>query len=143
MTANETPAALLRRAADRLDALAEAASGTRWWTVLDDGRGLVYADTPRWPGETGMGHLAVAYESNRGDISEEDATWMGVLGPQIAAPLSAWLRAEAQRVGGPISDNVAAGRVRIEHHSWGPVASTPHAPALALARSILGEAGTT
>lgn len=131
MTANETPAALLRRAADRVDALAEAASGTRWWTVLDDGRGLVYADTPRWPGETGMGHLAVAYESNRGDISEEDATWMGVLGPQIAAPLAAWLRAEADCAEHPLI--VFGG-------------ATVHSPttdqAVAFARSILGEAET-
>lgn len=109
MTANETPAALLRRAADRLDETAAETSPEPW-------------ATPR--------------------VRAVLVPWVALMSVEIAAPLAAWLRAEAQRVGGPIYDDVAAGHVRIEHHSWGTVASTPYAPALALARSILGEAET-
>lgn len=73
VTAPETPAALLRRAADRLDALASRATSGPWRTadVEDESEG------------------------GRGD-----ADWMATLNPAVAPHLSSWLRGHADYIEG-------------------------------------------
>ncbi len=144
MTAPESSADLLRRAADRLDQLATAATGERWeasakypeaWTV--EARWPPLPPPPRRgvrnPPER---HHTVVEESGDGDVPEHDARYIAAMGPQVAAPLAAWLRTEADKADGPIARDIAAGRVRIDMPAAQP------SPALVFARALLGEEET-
>jgi hypothetical protein len=78
--------------------------------------------------------LYVAAESSEGDVREPDTHWIAMLGPQVAAPLAAWLRYAAALIDIQFRDYVDPAdpdAVRhIEQMHWHP---------LAVARSILGE----
>ncbi len=116
---------VLRRAAEKLDQLAAETTGHRWEAVENYPGMWVVA--PAWvepPTKKGVRnpprpHGYVASESNTGDIAEPDVRWMVTCGPQVAAPLAAWLRGHA--------DYIAA------------VQCSADSDALALARAILGE----
>lgn len=143
VTAPEPPASLLRRAADELESRAAATTGD-WWEAVENYPGA-WVVRPRWTQPSiphrGVRNLPeassyVASESSQGDIEEGDVKWMAALGPQVAAPLAAWLRAEADlaevvdRRPGPIADMTGMGST-----SLAPFGS----PALTLARVLLHE----
>lgn len=96
MTAPESSADLLRRAADRLDQLAAATTGDRWEVV--ENYPDMWVVSPLWnrppPKRTGY----VASESDSGDLAEPDVHWIAAMGPQVAAPIAAWLRGAAPQV---------------------------------------------
>lgn len=95
MTAPESPASLLRRAAARIDQLAAETSGDSWNAVENYPDAWVvrahYAQKP--PGSAEY----LAAESSHGDMKPADVRWMVALGPQVAPHLSSWLRFEADQ----------------------------------------------
>lgn len=126
MTALDSPSALLRRAATRVEELAAAATPGPWVSVES------YFE--EWLVDSPSSNIA--NESSCGGIEKGDAEWMALAGPQVAAPLAAWLRAEADlaevvdRRPGPIADMTGMGST-----SLAPFDS----PALTLARVLLHE----
>jgi hypothetical protein len=74
-------AALLREAADRLDALADAATPGEWGVVGPD-RNLLNPEP----------HSSVAHI---GCQSSSDAVYIAAMSPTVGKALAAWLRAEA------------------------------------------------
>ncbi|MDN5930793.1 MAG: hypothetical protein L0I24_06985 [Pseudonocardia sp.] len=80
------PAALLRRAADRLDELAEKATPGPWLVEFD------------FTGETPQALFVEGYDGTRGigalDHSP-DNVWAATLGPQVGSALAVWLRSAA------------------------------------------------
>jgi uncharacterized protein YfdQ (DUF2303 family) len=102
-------AELLRRAATKLEEL--AADTTRGpWDVEHDYSGVV-ADSD-YGGTVSIG----------GFDRPGDNEWAATMGPQIAAPLAAWLRAEA---------------TRFENEGWD--GAEPDWAPLVFARALLGE----
>lgn len=149
MTANETPAALLRRAADRLDEIAAATSRDRWEAVENyPGMWVVSAvkDQPPVP-KKGVRNphvpsYYVAEESSHGDLTPGDVHYIAAMGPQVAAPPAAWLRSTADDAQ-MVDDANEAARARAtrtggDGHTF--LIQNPYvAHAAAFARSILGE----
>lgn len=133
MTASETPAVVLRRAAARLVELAEATSRDRWEAVENYPDMWVVSaltDQPPVP-RTGVRNpyipsFYVAAEASDGDMQPGDAHYIAALGPQVAAPLSAWLRSEADQ---------------FERDGWSDAQGDW--PPLAFARTLLGETERT
>jgi hypothetical protein len=81
-----TDAELLRAAADRLERLAARTTAGDWRiTGLLASRPEVVAHRP----DGGTEHVAEARAAS--------APWITALSPAVAAPLAAWLRAEADR----------------------------------------------
>lgn len=124
MSTAETSSALLRRAADRLDELAAAAPAGPWRDVQNGWciRSEPTAERSTWATVTDAPYPGAS-------------PWITTLSPLVAPHLSSWLRAEATLLDGPIQQDVNAGHVRIES----PPVALPVSPALALARTILGE----
>lgn len=100
-----TASDVLRRAAEKLDQLATAATSGPWRTA--DVEGILYVASAR-SGPVTMGIDApvcgclpdcdtggVAMERDESEGGRADADWMAALGPQVAAPLAAWLRTTA------------------------------------------------
>lgn len=81
---------LLRRAAERLEELAANTSAGPWQLIGD--WGIPNGWTAVW--SAGVGQYVA--ENPGSTVSRPDVQWIATLGPQIAAPLAAWLRAEAQ-----------------------------------------------
>ncbi len=113
---------LLRRAADRIEALAKGASPAPWvWTWREDwGCGEWHTVTSS---ATDFDVAAGGYEGG-GVEREEDAKWIAILGPQIAGPLAAWLRGEATQ---HMAETFQPHGATVEYAG----------PALAVARAIL------
>ena len=118
-------AELLRRAADRIEQLAAEAKPGPWIrdTGIDHQGGEVLLVssanvTDQFPVVAEMGGTAV--------IDQRNAAWIATLGPQVAAPLAAWLREEAHL--GPL--------YQIDGQNRDPDFPSP---AVQLARAILGE----
>ncbi len=115
----------LRRAADRIEQRAEKTGGPDWKTWLSFG-------------------------ARTGQIPPGTAQWVNTLGPQVAAPLVAWLRAEADEQAEQQADRTSdclqcdgTGQV----YDGDPVSfrctdcrlDRDDLPALILAHTILGE----
>lgn len=64
------------------------------------------------------------------------ARWVALMSPQVAGPLAAWLRVEAEMAENPLCALVEGLNAPIA--AWVPATAQPFA--LALARVILGEA---
>jgi hypothetical protein len=108
---------LLRRAAARVEERARLVSGTLWTAAHES----------MIDGSSGWRIASIG----AGDFGDQnDLDWAAMLGPQIAGPLAAWLRAEADRL-----DTTA--------EIYGPDAFIPVVPAaVPVARVILGEVPT-
>jgi hypothetical protein len=97
-----TDADLLREAADRLERLAARTTAGDWRTSgLLASRPEVVAHRP----DGGTEHVAEARAAS--------AAWITALSPAVAAPLAAWLRAEA---GSPVPAPDAVTLARLLHH---------------------------
>lgn len=104
---------LLRRAADLLDRLSAAITPGPWhldavYTIEQGCRCLSCWETWAWgvrevDGPEGPDQCSAAIHVGHGD-----AEWMATLGPQVAAPLAAWLRTEAD-----CHDTIAAARQHV------------------------------
>ena len=92
--------ARLRAAADLIEQRASAASPGPWRAVE------WYAGSLEVVDRAGAG---IATESSTGDVKMSDARWMAMLGPQVAAPLAAWLRAEADDADLIVAGNLVGG----------------------------------
>lgn len=125
---------LLRRAAAAVEQLAAGATPEPWvWTWREDwGCGEWHTVTSS---ATDFDVATGGYEGG-GVEREEDAKWITTLGPQVAAPLAAWLRAEAQiaeaidRRPDPIAEMVGLDQDQLRPYSG---------PALDFARAVLDE----
>jgi hypothetical protein len=97
-----TDADLLRAAADRLEQLAARTTAGEWRiTGLLASRPEVVAHRP----DGGTEHVAEARAAS--------AAWITALSPAVAAPLAAWLRAEAAATS-PAADSVTLARLLLE-----------------------------
>ena len=94
---DDPDAAVLRAAADRLDALAARTTGGTW-TV----QGLL-ASRPEV-----VARLADGRTEHVAEARARTAEWIATLSPAVAAPLAAWLRAAAEEPGSPHAVAVAA-----------------------------------
>lgn len=120
MVTGMSHAELLRRAAERIEQLKPESSG---WHAINadedfDDEWQVACDAP--PALAGLGGFYVA-----DDLSESFARWAALMGPQVAAPLAAWLRVEA---------DASECRTELRVASFGTSKA-----AEVLARTILGE----
>ncbi len=131
---SSAPAARLRLAADLLEQRAAAATPGPWRYANPDEIDDLCAGPARMdqPGAFGLNGEWVA---ECGPDADDDALWIAMLGPQVAAPLAAWLRAEA--VVGDTWESDASGE------SGNPLPTGPLAvaEALALVDAILGGEG--
>jgi hypothetical protein len=111
-------AEVLRQAADRLDALAEAATPGPW---------TCYGDHLVWPGEQGPAAndpvLAMV-----GEAHEDSAPYIATMHPGVGKALAEWLRAEAEP------------QAFYENLTGRGGNFTASDEALAVARAILGDA---
>lgn len=148
---SETPAALLRRAADYLDKLAEKATPNVCpdWTYHAVRHIARNCDIECYH-EVGHDDAGANHD---GWDRYEDAPWIAAMGPQVAPHLSLWLRAEADDLheeqeeatgdcqdcsgtgevydGDPLPFNCSCRRVGADR------------PSVALAAAVLGETGET
>jgi hypothetical protein len=90
-------AALLRNAADRLEALAARTTAGDWRP------GGLLASRPEV-----VAHDAGGGTEHVAEARARSAAWIGAVSPALAGPLAAWLRAAA---GAPSPEAVAAARV--------------------------------
>jgi hypothetical protein len=98
-------AAVLTRAADRLDELAARSHAAPWWVVEDHGRdftgegysSILVTSGPQAVTSRGPRSVAVMIDSGVGDGDDilSSAAWIAAMSPAVAAPLVAWLRSEA------------------------------------------------
>lgn len=132
----ESPAVLLRRAADHLDELAKGATTKHGAWLADH----------TLPGDEACVMVVTNAEKGWAQIlfaadwgTDADARWIAALSPVVAAPLAAWLRAEAHLADlcdarpDPIAEQLG-----IDQAALAPFDS----PAVALARALLGETET-
>ncbi len=155
VTTPETPADLLRRVARRLDLLAAPLADHVWQAETDEDdedEWVIASEGPTMQTEHGPVMLGGQWTVAR-DVPETVARWAGLVGPQIAAPLSSWLRAEADcaetlpevsdalgRLGAAVEENAT----RKPAKPWGvQVNLSPTSEAVAFARALLGETEKT
>lgn len=128
MTTTESPAALLRRAVAYLEGICPL--GEEWDHDSYTDRAEVWAEI----GDGQDRELVTVIPA--GTWKVDNAAWIAAMGPQVRAPLIAWLRVEADRVDRTVSS---------WHPSWkqaiAAVGEQAHGPAVALARALLGETG--
>lgn len=89
---------LLRQAADRLDEAAKTTTPGPWQIEYSYGRDRPQGVFVECPDGQDCDAAHDCYDGTRsvGGMDEPgDNVWASLLGPQVAAPLSAWLRAEA------------------------------------------------
>lgn len=116
-------AEVLRRAADRLDALAKDAEPGPWFVVRIPGHND-YADVGTTPDpDVGIGVCYATLEQPSCPI--ENAAYIAAMSPTVGKALAAWLRHEAERV------------AEVEDLLGPP---TQEYAALVVARAILGAA---
>lgn len=119
----DSPSVLLERAAHLIERrAAEATQGT--WTIQSPDHVVTNID---------CGERSVAFEREEGACDQEDARWICMMAPPIAAPLVAWLR--YARTMYEMAERRAANK------SWDATdnhVSSADRAALELARTILG-----
>jgi len=123
---SESPSSLLGRAAELIEQrAAEATQGA--WTIQSPDHVVTNIDS---------GERSVASEYDEGACDQEDARWICMMSPVVAAPLVAWLRCaqamyeHAERMSRNKSWDA------VDNHV-GPL----ERPALEFARLIVGEPG--
>lgn len=127
-----TAADRLRQAADKLEQRATAATRGPW--RMSDVEGIFYVVSPSHGPVTmdldnpvcDYDREGVAIERTEDEGGRADGEWMALMNPTIAAPLAAWLRAEAEQ------------EAAIAHLHHGE--DDGRVPALAVADVILGDA---
>ena len=128
LRADSGPAERLRRAADLVEQRAAAASGPRWKPEYGYGHTTVQA--VECDGD-GCGHDSYGHVDGTCAIgamhADGDNQWAILAGPQVAPPLAAWLRAEADD-----AELIASGNL------FGSFDKATTVRALALADVILG-----
>ena len=142
--------ALLRQAADKLDKLAASAAKGPWeaWPLAEMEKGCRCGSCYEAPWAWGINQIDGQGISPDGcaepiHVSVENVEWIETMGPQVAAPIAAWLRAEADCFENTPATTRALTDIAdaVTGEKWGVRALlSTEEQAVAVARAILGEA---
>lgn len=106
-----TPAELLREAANRIEHMAAAATAGPWFADENENCWRLHGrfEHAGWPGGVGPSKQILKAPKRNTPYAEYwpeqgDADWITTMHPGVAAPLAAWLRAEADQQDGLCGD---------------------------------------